>query len=524
MQSEMSDTAPIMQLRNVKKTFGRSVFALRGVDLNIVRGRVHGLLGANGAGKSTLIKILSGTYDATDGQIIWRGKEVQLTSPKQANDMGVATIHQHIPLVPTLSVIENVFLGTRGFWRETPDMRRQFSELTARVGYHLDANRLVCSLSIGARQMVAIFQALATGADLIVMDEPTASLAADEREIVYATVRKLSRQENKAILFVSHFLDEIVTLTDEVTVLRDGTVVMRAETKDLDESKLAEAIVGKEVLALERASAKDKNKSKPRETLLEIRNLSSPGRLEPISIDLKAGEVLGIAGLLGSGRSELLHCIFGADPTTKGEVFVSGKRVKNSTTASVKAGLALVPEDRFGQGLVRDFEIWRNATLPALDRVSYKNLILDHKREYKVGLDSIKQLSIKANSPNVPVNELSGGNAQKVTIAKWLFSDAQVFLLDEPTVGIDIGAKTEILMLVRKLAEAGKAVIVVSSEFEELVAVSDRIIVMRDGRQIAERLIHETDEHDLTLLAGGKSAMTTATKGHDTNKHQGRLS
>ena len=523
----MTDAAPIMQLRNVKKTFGSNVFALRGVNLDIMRGRVHGLLGANGAGKSTLIKILSGTYFATEGQIIWGGKEVHWSSPKEANDMGVATIHQHIPLVPTLSVIENVFLGSRGFWRITPDMHNQLAELTKRVGYYLDANQPVSELSIGARQMVAIFKALTTGADLIVMDEPTASLATEEREIVYDTVRKLSRQENKAVLFVSHFLDEIIALTDEVTVLRDGVVVMRAETRDLDENRIAEAIVGKELVALERETSKRHSKaelSQQRETLLEVRNLASPGRLAPISINLKAGEVLGIAGLLGSGRSELLHCIFGADPTASGEVILAGKRVQKSTMAAVAAGLALVPEDRFGQGLVRDFEIWRNATLPALGKVSFKNFILSSEREYRVGLESIRLLSIKANSPNVPVSELSGGNAQKVTIAKWLFSEVKVFLLDEPTVGIDIGTKTEILMLVRRLAEAGKAVIIVSSEFEELLAVSHRIIVMRDGQQVAERLVDDTDEHDLTLLAAGKGKKSTARNSQDSNTHQGTIS
>jgi ribose transport system ATP-binding protein len=523
----MIDAAPIMQLRNVKKTFGSSVFALRGVNLDVFRGKVHGLLGANGAGKSTLIKILSGTYFATEGQIMWGGKEVHWSSPKEANDMGVATIHQHIPLVPSLSVIENVFLGSRGFWRVTPDMHRQLSELTKRVGYYLDANQPVSELSIGARQMVAIFKALATGADLIVMDEPTASLATEEREIVYETVRKLSRQENKAILFVSHFLDEIIALTDEVTVLRDGLVVMRAETKDLDEGRIAEAIVGKEIAALERATnntSKQSDEKQQRETLLEVRNLASPGKLAPISIELKAGEVLGIAGLLGSGRSELLHCIFGADPAASGEVLLAGKRVKKSTMAAVAAGLALVPEDRFGQGLVRDFEIWRNATLPALNKVSFKNFVLNSRSEYQVGLDSIRRLSIKANSPNVLVSELSGGNAQKVTIAKWLFSDVKVFLLDEPTVGIDIGTKTEILMLVRRLAEAGKAVIIVSSEFEELLAVSHRIIVMRDGQQIAERLVDDTDEHDLTLLAAGKGKKSGSATSLNIHSHQGTFS
>jgi ribose transport system ATP-binding protein len=309
--------------------------------------------------------------------------------------------------------------------------------------------------------------------------------------------------------------------------LRDGLVVMRADTKDLDEGRIAEAIVGKEIAALERATNKKTSQSDVKqqgETLLEVRNLASPGKLAPISIELKAGEVLGIAGLLGSGRSELLHCIFGADPAASGEVLLAGKRVKKSTMAAVAAGLALVPEDRFGQGLVRDFEIWRNATLPALDKVSFKNFVLNNKSEYQVGLDSIRRLSIKANSPNVLVSELSGGNAQKVTIAKWLFSDVKVFLLDEPTVGIDIGTKTEILMLVRKLAEVGKAVIIVSSEFEELLAVSHRIIVMRDGQQIAERLVDDTDEHDLTLLAAGKGKKSGSGTIRNIHSHQGTIS
>jgi ribose transport system ATP-binding protein len=498
----MADDVPLMQLKNVRKTFGLYVHALRGVDLDIHRGRVHGLLGANGAGKSTLIKILSGAYAATGGQVIWRGSEVRWSSPKQANDMGVATIHQHIPLVPTLSVIENVFLGQTGLWRVNAGMRQSFAALCDRVGYRLDPDALVSDLSIGARQMVAIFQALATGADLIVMDEPTASLASDEREIVYATVRKLSKVENKAILFVSHFLDEITALTDEVTVLRDGATVFRSLTRGLVEAQIAEAIVGKEVAAMEKATA-----SRARhvgEPVLQVTGLSAPG-LAPIDLTLNKGEVLGVAGLLGSGRSELLHAIYGADRFARGEVRLNGQLMRRSTGAAVAAGMALVPEDRFGQGLVPDFEIWRNMTLPALDRVSRFGL-LDHKAEVARGEAAIKRLAIKAPDAQSIVSDLSGGNAQKVTIAKWLFSDVQLFLLDEPTAGIDIGAKTEILRLVRQLAEEGKSVIIVSSEFEELMAACDRIIVMRDGRKVAEKPAHDTNEHELLLLAGGKDS------------------
>lgn len=248
----MQHDNPIMQLRGVVKGFPNGTLALRGVDLDIEQGKVHGLLGANGAGKSTLIKILSGAYWATLGEIIWRGKPIKWDSPKAANDMGVATVHQHIPLVPTLSVLENIYLGNRGLWRLASSSRRDYEELCQRIGYRLDPDALVGNLSIGERQMVSIMTAVGTGADLIVMDEPTASLAAEERELVYATVRRLSKGENKAILFVSHFLDEVMALTDQVTVLRDGTAVLRANTADLDEDRIAEAIVGKQIVALER--------------------------------------------------------------------------------------------------------------------------------------------------------------------------------------------------------------------------------------------------------------------------------
>jgi ribose transport system ATP-binding protein len=515
------DDHPLMRLSDVKKVFPNGTIALRGVDLDVARGEVHGLLGANGAGKSTLIKILSGTYPATLGRVEWKGAAVHWETPRQANKMGVATIHQHIPLVPTLSVLENVFLGDDGRWRKSVSDRKRFAEICQRVGYWIDPDLLVSELSIGQRQMVAIFQALGTGAELIVMDEPTASLSADERELVYATVRRLSKGENKAILFVSHFLDEVVALTDKVTILRDGTAVLVADTKDLDEGKIAEAIVGRQVASLEKmaraqaASAATHGTGKP---MLEVRELASPGKLHPLTLTVTAGEVVGVAGLLGSGRSEFLHAIFGADPHATGVVRVDGKAVGRSTASAVNTHIALVPEDRNKQGLITTDEIWRNTTLPQLEDLSFWKIIPNRKLEWQRGIEAIRRLQIKASSPDILANELSGGNAQKVTIAKWLFGDVKVFLLDEPTAGIDVGAKADILTLVRELAASGKAVIVVSSEFEELLAVSDRIIVMRDGRQIAERLTHQTDEHELTLLAGGKAHRDNGAKA---DQHQG---
>lgn len=505
---------PIMRLVSIAKTFGNGTVALRGVDLEIHRGMVHGLLGANGAGKSTLIKILSGAFKATRGEVIWHGQPVSWDNPKAANDMGVATIHQHIPLVPTLSVIENVFLGEKGVWRRSNRLRERFNAICERVGYWIDPDHLISDLPIGERQMVAIYQALGTGADLIVMDEPTASLAAEERDIVYQTVRKLSKVEGKAILFVSHFLDEVMLLTDQVTVIRDGQAVLRANTAELDEEKIAEAIVGKQIAALEKASHGRKSINRGDGTpRLELRGLASAGKLDPLDLTVAKGEVIGVAGLLGSGRSELLHAIYGADSQAKGVVLLDGQSIGRSTGAAVRAGIGLVPEDRNGQGLIPDFEIWRNITLPDLSGVSAFSFLPVASRERERAWDAIRQLSIKANSPEILVTELSGGNAQKVTIAKWLFSDVKLFLLDEPTHGIDIGAKADILVLIRKLAEAGKTVFFVSSDFEELLAVCDRILVMRDGQVVTERAPQDTSEHELLLLAGGQSALL-ATASH----------
>lgn len=512
----MAEAERLLRLEQIAMRYPNGTVALSGVALEVHAGQIHGLLGANGAGKSSLIKILSGAHRASGGSIEWKGQPIRMASPKAANDIGIATIHQHIPLVPTLSVLENIVLGSGGTWRMTTAYRRNYAKLCDGLGYYLDPDETVENLSIGKRQMVAIMKALASGAELIVMDEPTASLAREEREVVYQVVKRLAGVQKKAILFVSHFLDEVMSLTDCVTVLREGKVVMRGETSDLSEMKIAEAIVGREIAALEQhnqaVSATNKAGAPP---LLEVRNLASADKIEPVSLSVAAGEVVGVAGLLGSGRSELLHAIFGADRRAVGEVLLGGKRLRRSTMASARAGLALVPEDRMRQGLSPIFEIWRNVTLPDLKHVSWLGMFPARARERRRGQEAINQLSIKAESPDMLVTELSGGNAQKVTIAKWLFSDVKVFLLDEPTAGIDIGARLDILRLVRKLADAGKSVIIVSSDFEDLLSVADRVIVLRDGAIVAERTSEETSEHELVVLAGGQGESAGGNRGQE---------
>ena len=491
---------PILLLQGIEKVFDNGTVALRGVDLAVRSGTVHGLLGANGAGKSTLIKILSGAFPASRGSVIWRGEPVHWTSPAAPKAAGIATIHQHIPLVPTLSVLENVMLDAGGPWRRTHTQRARFDQLLAQINYTIEPDELVADLPIGQRQMVAILQALAGGADLIVMDEPTASLAGEEREIVYRTVRRLTHQEGKAIVFVSHFLDEVIALTDEVTVLRDGKAVLETATSTVDEAALAHAIVGRAVTKLTHAAPEERHRLGG--TILEVRDLASPGKLAPCSFAVRAGEVIGIAGFLGSGRSELLHAIYRADPDATGAVEIDGKSVRHSTGAAVEAGIALVPEDRMKQGLVPIFEIWKNTTLPRLRDTALAGFLPVREREIERGEAAIIKLAIKAPDAEALVSELSGGNAQKVTVARWLFGGTRLFLLDEPTAGIDIGTKTDILQLVRDLAQSGMAIVIVSSEFEELLAVATRIFVMREGAIVAERAAHATDEHELVLLAG----------------------
>jgi ribose transport system ATP-binding protein len=483
----MNVSPDLLKLEGVAKVFPNGTVALRGVDLTVRAGTVHGLLGANGAGKSTLIKILSGALSATEGTITWCGERVHWRRrPAEPRAAGIATLYQHIPLVGTLSVLENVFLGESSGWRRANGLEARLQRVLQSIGYDIDPHAMVGDLSIGQRQMVAILQALAMKARLIIMDEPTASLATAERAIVYRTIQHLARVECTAVLFVSHFLDEIMSLTDEVTVLRDGVAVLHANTADLDEAKIAEAIVGRAVTAVTREPARIRVEDAP---VLEIEGLTSPGKLAPCTFALQAGEVLGIAGFLGSGRSELLHAIFGADREARGEVRMLGSKVARSPAAAVRAGLGLVPEDRMGQGLIPGFTLWQNATLPFLESLTWGDFLMVHRREVARAEEAIARLRIKA-------------------------------------AGVDIGAKAEILQNIRALAATGAGVIIVSSEFEELLAVSDRVLVLRDGAIVAERQITATTEHELILLAGGTAAQRSPAgcrhRGRSSN-HPGRL-
>ncbi len=488
---------PLLSLERVTKTYPNGTAALRGVDLAVGPGTVHGLLGANGAGKSTLIRILCGATPATAGTIRWRGQVARWSHPAQARTAGIATLHQQIPLVGTLSVVENVFLGQRAWARRGREPRRRLARLMDSVGYSMPPDTEVAELAIGERQMVGILQALAADAQLIVMDEPTASLAAPERQIVHRAIRRLAA-EGRAVLFVTHFLDEALALTDALTVLRDGAAVLSARTAAVDETVIATAIAGR---AIHRTARQAPHTGGG--ITAEILGLRSPGRLAPCTFRVRAGEVLGIAGFLGSGRSELLHAIFGADRNARGEVRVLGRAVSRSPVAAVRAGIALVPEDRATQALVPDVPLWQNVTLAHVGRFSRWGVFPRRGLERAAATAEIERLRIKTRDLDCAVGDLSGGNAQKVSIARWLCGPTRLLLLDEPTAGIDVGAKAEILDQIRELSAAGVAVILVDSELKLLLEEADRILVMREGAIVAERAAGETDEQELITLAAG---------------------
>ena len=502
---------PLLQLERLEMVYPNGTAALRGVDLTVREGTVHGLLGANGAGKSTLIRILAGASRATAGNIVWRGERVSWSRPAQARAAGIATLHQQIPLVGTLSVLENVFLAQRSGWRRGRQLAARLRRLMAAIEYEMDTDARVATLAIGERQMVGILQALAADAALIVMDEPTASLAATERRIVHRAIRRLAG-EGRAVLLVSHFLDEVLALSDEVTVLRDGARVLAAATAVLDEPGLAAAIVGR---PLREPAARAAANEAGGDRVVEIIGLESPGRLAPCSFEVRAGEVLGIAGFLGSGRSELLHSIFGADRSARGEVRLHGRRVRRSPRAAVRAGIALVPEDRQRQALVPEFPLSSNLTLAHLGQFARWGLLMRAGAETEAAEAAVQRLNIKTRGVATPVTELSGGNAQKVSIARWLCGPTHLLLLDEPTAGIDIGARAEILALVRELAATGLAIVWVSSDLTELAAAADRILVMREGAIVAERVAAQTDEAELVLLASGAARTQPAVIAED---------
>lgn len=479
----MSDT--ILQLSGISKRFP-GVHALKAVQLTVNRGEVHALLGENGAGKSTLIKIISGVYKPDTGDMWLGGQAARFNNPREAQQRGIATMYQELGLYPELSVAENIFMGhaprSRYGLVDWRTMEQRARDLLAELNIHdLDVRRKVGTLNVGNRQRVEIAKALSLNAQILIMDEPTAALTEADVDRLFEIVRLL-RQRGVGIIYISHRLQEVFQLADRVTVLRDGEYVGTQPVAQTTEAQLISMMVGRTIDNLFPKMA-----APIKDVVLEVKNLVREPLTRNVSFRVRAGEIVGIAGLVGSGRSETAQVIFGVLPAESGDILIDGKKVSIQRPAdAVRYGIAYVPEDRGLQGLVRAMTLRENNSMSILKHIASGGFI-QRGKERQLANAAIQQLSIRAYSTEQIVNKLSGGNQQKIVISKWLASKPRVLMMDEPTRGVDVGAKSEIHRLMSQLAaEQGLAIVMISSELPEILGMSDRILVMREGRIVAE--------------------------------------
>ena len=488
----MSDSASIvLKARNISRAFP-GVQALAGVELTLRAGEVHALMGQNGAGKSTLIKVLTGVYAPDTGSIELLGRQVQPASPIHAQHLGISAVHQESHLLPNLSVAENICAGryprqpwTRGGgidWRETEKRAR---ELLAGLGIDLDVTQLAGGLPAALQQLATVARAVATDARVLILDEPTSSLDADEVQALFKLIRTL-RDKGVAILFVTHFLDQVYEICQRMTVLRNGKFVGEYECAKLDARGLVAAMVGRDVAAAEKSAGQAHTADAAGPPVLAATNLSRRGQLKPMDIELRQGEVLGLAGLLGSGRTELARLLFALDERDSGDIHIDGKPAKIEHPAdALKLGLGFCPEDRKQSGIIAELSVRENIALALQARMGLgKFLTLAEQRQIAEKL--VAALGVKTASIETPIGQLSGGNQQKAIIARWLATHPRVLILDEPTRGIDVAAKQELMHEILELAKGGTAVLFISAEIDEVVRVSDRIMVLRDRTKAGE--------------------------------------
>ncbi len=493
-----AEPAPILQLRDIRKTFG-SVVALRSGSLTVDRGSIHALIGENGAGKSTLVKIVAGLYQRDSGDFIFDGEPVDFTSTAESKSAGIAVIYQEPTLFPDLSVTENIFMGRQPVGKfgriDRAAMRKEATELFKRLGVDIDPDRPAEGLSIADQQVIEIAKAVSLDATLLIMDEPTAALSGVEVERLFTIARAL-RDENRGLVFISHRFEEIFELCDTVTVLRDGTYIDTTPIADTSTDDLVTQMVGREVNELF-----PKIDTTPRDVVLEVENLSQTGVFNDISFNVRSGEIVALAGLVGAGRSEVARAIFGVDPYESGTVKLFGQKLpKQQPRAAMAAGMALVPEDRRNQGLVIDAPVSRNITL-AIRRKLTKLGLLFSSAENEAARVWSSRLEVKTSALSTIAGTLSGGNQQKVVLAKWLATDPKLLIVDEPTRGIDVGTKAEVHRLLSELADEGLAVIMISSELPEVLGMADRVLVMCEGHLTAEIPRAEADSESVMRAA-----------------------
>jgi len=495
---------PLIDIRHVSKAFG-GVQALKEVSLDIAAGEVHALVGENGAGKSTLIKILSGTYAPDSGEVLVGNLRLRPGDVADSEAAGIAVVHQEPTSFPHLSAEDNIFVGREprrlaGLALDRPRMRRETMALMERLGERINPRAPVGDLPYAQRQMVAIARALARQCRLLIMDEPTASLSAREEEVLFRIIRGL-RDSGLSVLYVSHRLEEVFELSDRVTVLRDGRLVQTRPTAQVTRDGLIRMMVGRELADYAGGAWQPPRTG---DVLLEVRGLGRRGEFEGVSFSVRAGEIVGLAGLVGAGRSEVARAIFGIDRPDAGTVTVAGRPLAPGSPAeAIRRGVALVPEDRQRFGIILPMTVAANLTLAAMGQLA-RWIFRSPRREGDVAGQLMKQLSVRAEGPDVAAETLSGGNQQKVVIGKWLAVRPRVLLLDEPTAGVDVGAKAEVHRLIRRLAAGGCAAVLISSELPEVLSMSDRILVMRAGAVVGELAHAEATQEKVLAMALGE--------------------
>ncbi|MBE5857501.1 MAG: sugar ABC transporter ATP-binding protein [Lachnospiraceae bacterium] len=489
----------ILQMIDIDKRFP-GVHALNKVSFDVKRGEVHALMGENGAGKSTLMKVLTGIYTKDSGSIVFEGKEVEFHGAREAQDAGVVIVHQELNMVGHLTVAQNIFIGRefkKGIRIDDKKMNEEAAKLFEKLNINIDPTATMSDLTVGKQQMCEIAKAISHDAKVIIFDEPTAALTESEIEDLFKIIRDLRKQQ-MAIVYISHRMDEIKVITDRVTVMRDGCYVGTLVTEESTKDDIINMMVGRIIYEEPKTKSRVPDDAP---VVLRVDHLNAGRMVQDVSFELRKGEILGFSGLMGAGRTETARAIFGADPKESGEIFVNGKKtVINSPEDAVKAGIGYLSEDRKRFGIVVQKTIAENTTMADLGNYM-KGIFIDKKKEKKVAKEFVDSLSTKTPSVDQLVVNLSGGNQQKVVIAKWLCKNCDILIFDEPTRGIDVGAKNEIYKLMNKLAAEGKSIIMISSEMTEILRMSDRIVVMCEGKKTGELRIEDTTQEKIMNLA-----------------------
>ena len=490
-----------VNMTGMTKSFGNNS-VLRGVDFDIRPGEVQALMGDNGAGKSTLMNILTGLHKADDGKILINNEEQLFANPKEAEEYGLSFIHQEMNTWSDMTVLENLFIGKEiknslG-WIKTKEMKTLANKTFTELGIQLDLNRDVGSLSVGQQQMIEIAKSLMTNAEVIIMDEPTAALTEREIDVLFKIINQLTAR-NVSIVYISHRMEEIFKISDRITVMRDGISVDTKNTNETHNDEIVRMMVGRDL-----EDYYPKKNAKIGEVVFEVKQLKQEKVFKDISFQVKSGEIVGFSGLMGAGRTEVMRSIFGIDALDEGELYLDGEKIQIKTPSdAIRQGIGFLTEDRKEEGLILDYSIRDNISLPSIDGFK-KNMLIDTKAEEDFAEMLVKRLNIKSMSHEDPTSSLSGGNQQKVVLAKWVGIGSKVLILDEPTRGVDVGAKREIYQLMNELAERGVAIIMVSSDLPEILGVSDRIIVVHEGKLAGELPKEEaTEEKIMTLATGG---------------------